>query len=144
MSEENKAISRRWAEELFSQGDLDLVDEIFAPDHVNHDPNIPMETNGPEGMKQLFGMYKSAFPDGRQTIEDQIAEGDKVVSRWSATGNHQGELMGIPPSGNRAEITGITIDRFAEGKIAESWNNYDLLGLMQQIGAVPSPEGTQG
>lgn len=120
-----------------------MADEIFAPNHVNHDPNIPMEASGPEGMKQLFGMYKSAFPDGRQTIEDQIAEGDKVVSRWSATGTHQGELMGIPPSGNRAEITGITIDRFAEGKIVESWSNYDLLGLMQQIGAVPSPEGTQ-
>jgi steroid delta-isomerase-like uncharacterized protein len=144
MSEENKALSRRWAEELFSQGNLDLAGEIFAPDHVNHDPNVPMEASGPEGMKRLFGMYKSAFPDGRLTIEDQIAEGDKVVSRWSASGTHQGEMMGIAPSDNRVEMKGITIDRFAEGKIAESWNNYDLLGLMQQIGALPSPEEPQG
>ena len=85
-------------------------------------------------------MIRSAFPDLRVTLEDDIAEGNKVVSRWRAQGTHQGELMGIAPTGNQMAITGITIDRIEEGKIVEEWENWDALGMMQQIGAVPSPE----
>jgi steroid delta-isomerase-like uncharacterized protein len=144
MSEENKEKARRFLQEALNEGNLDVVDEIVAPDYVLHDPAIPDEIRGPEGIKGFVQMYRSAYPDTDITVEDQIAEGDDVVTRWTARGTHQGELMGIPPSGNRVEVTGITIDRFSGGKFAESWTSYDALGMMQQIGAVPSPEGTQG
>ena len=82
-------------------------------------------------------MYRGAFPDAQIIIEDQLAEGDMVATRWTARGTHQGELLGVPPSGNRVEVAGMTISRAEGGKIAEEWNNYDALGLMQQIGAIP-------
>lgn len=91
---------------------------------------------GREGFKQFVLMYRSAFPDMHITIEDQIAEGDKVVSRWTARGTHQGELMGIPPTGKQATVTGINIERFANGKFVEEWSNFDALGLLQQLGVV--------
>jgi steroid delta-isomerase-like uncharacterized protein len=144
MSEENKALARRFLEEAYNEGNLGLADEIFASDYVLHDPTNPEEMRGPEGIKGFVQMYRSAFPDSRITVEDQIAEGDKVVSRWRGRGTHQGELFGIPPSGNQVEVTGITISRFSGGKFVEDWTNSDTLGLMQQIGAVPSPEGAQG
>ena len=87
-------------------------------------------------------MYRSAFPDMQLTIEDQIAEGDKVVTRWTARGTHQGELMGIPPTGKQATVTGITVGRVANGKFVESWSNFDALGMMQQLGVVPVPGQT--
>jgi steroid delta-isomerase-like uncharacterized protein len=144
MSEENKEKTRRFLEEAFNEGNLGVADEIFASDYILHDPAIPEEISGPEGIKQFVQMYRSAFPDTHITVEDQIAEGDEVVTRWTGRGTHQGELMGIPPSGNRVEVTGITVDRFSGGQFVESWTNYDALGMMQQIGAVSSPEGTQG
>ncbi len=140
MSEENKVVSRRLMEEVFNEGNLDVADELIAHDHVHHDPASPVEGHGPEDFKQFVGMYRSAFPDLYIEIEDLIAEGDKVVTRWAATGTHQGDLMGIAPTGNRSTITGITIDRIADGKIAESWDNYDALGMMRNVGAIPSPE----
>lgn len=138
-AEENKALVRRALEEHFNQGNLDLAEEIFAPDYVNHDPATPDFGSGPEAANQAARLYRGAFPDAQITVEDQIAEGDKVATRWSARGTHQGELAGVPASGNRVEITGIQIDRIAEGKIAEGWINYDAMGMMQQIGAIPSP-----
>jgi steroid delta-isomerase-like uncharacterized protein len=137
MSEENKALARRWAEEVMNQRNLDAVDEIYASDFVGHDPTMPEDVRGVEGIREFYGMYQSAFPDAEIAIEDQVAEGDKVVSRWTGRGTHQGELMGVPPSGNRVEVTGITISRTERGKVVEEWNNYDALGMMQQIGAVP-------
>jgi steroid delta-isomerase-like uncharacterized protein len=83
-------------------------------------------------------MYRSAFPEVHIEIEDQIAEGDKVASRWVARGTHEGDLMGLPPSGKQVTVVGMTIDRVAEGKVAETWDSYDALGMMQQIGAIPS------
>jgi steroid delta-isomerase-like uncharacterized protein len=138
-TEENKALVRRSFEEVFNQGNLDAIEEIFAPDYVLHDPTSPKEIRGTEGMRQYVSMYRSAFPDLQQTIEDQIAEGEKVATRLTGRGTHQGELIGIPPTGNRVEAPGIVINRISGGKIAESWANYDALGMMQQIGAVPSP-----
>jgi steroid delta-isomerase-like uncharacterized protein len=144
MSEENKAIARRVLEEVFSaQGNLDVADELFAPNYVGHDPVSPEDIRGPEGVKELASMYRNAFPDVQQSVEDQVAEGDKVVTRWIASGTHQGELMGIAPSGNRATVTGISIERIVDGKIVESWDKYDALGMMQQIGAIPSPDQQQ-
>jgi steroid delta-isomerase-like uncharacterized protein len=139
MSEENKAKVRRFLEEAFNEGNLGMADEIFASDYVLHDPGTPEEIRGPEGIKRFVQMYRSAFPDTHITVEDLIAEGDEVVTRWRGRGTHQGELFGIAPSGNHVEITGITISRFEGGKIAEDWTNSDTLGLMQQIGAIPEP-----
>jgi steroid delta-isomerase-like uncharacterized protein len=140
MSEENKTLARRFLKEAFNEGNLDVVDEIVASDYVLHDPTLPdEEIRGPEGFKGFVQMYRSAYPDTDITVEDQIAEGDAVVTRWTARGTHQGELLGVAPSGNRVEISGITIDRFSEGKFAESWTSYDALGMLRQIGAIPEP-----
>ena len=144
MSEDNKEKVRRFLQEAFNEGNLGVVDEIFASDYVLHDPANPEEIRGPEGIKQFVQMYRSAFPDTHITVEDQIAEGDEVVTRWTGRGTHQGELFGVAPSGNQVELSGITISRFEGGKIAEDWTNSDTLSMMQQIGAVPSPEGAQG
>ncbi len=138
-AEENKAVARRWFEELFNAQNLDVADEITAQDSVNHDPLLTDLPAGPEGDKHVVNLYHGAFPDAQITVEDQIAEGDRVVTRWTGRGTHQGELLGVPPSGNRVEISGMTINRFSGGKIAETWTNYDALGMMQQIGAIPSP-----
>ena len=138
--QENKAIIRRFLEEIFAGGNLELVDELFAPNFVLHDPSVPQEVRGPEGIRQYITMYRTAYPDTHFTIEDQIAEGDRVVTRWTGQGTHQGELMGIPPTGRRVTVTGIEVDRIAGGKIEETWISYDALGMMQQLGVIPSPQ----
>ena len=139
MSEENKALARRWFEEVFNAQNFDVADEITAQDTVNHDPTLTDLPSGPEGDRHVVNLYHGAFPDAQITVEEQIAEGDRVVTRWSGRGTHQGELLGVHPSGNRVELTGMTINRFSGGKIAETWTNYDALGMMQQIGAIPEP-----
>lgn len=139
MSAANKALARRLLEEAFNAGRLDVTDEIVATDFVGHDPSLPEEVRGPSGVKELIAGYRAAFPDIHMTIEDQIADGDRVVSRWRATGTHQGELMGIPGTGKQATVTGVTIDRIEDGRIAENWNYWDTLGLLQQLGAIPAP-----
>jgi steroid delta-isomerase-like uncharacterized protein len=144
MSEENKSLVRRSFEEVFNQGNLDAIEEIFAPDYVLHDPTSPEEIRGTEGMRQYVSMYRTAFPDLQQTIEDQIAEGEKVATRLTGRGTHQGDLMGIPPTGNRVEAPGIVINRISGGKIAESWANYDAMGMMQQLGVIPQPGQSEG
>ena len=139
-AQENKAVSRRVAEEIFNGGNLDLADELYAPDYVLHDPSLPENLHGPEGLKQYAAMNLGAFPDVRVSVEDQIAEGEMVVTRWTATGLGTGELLGIPPTGRRIEISGITINRFSGGRIAEDWYQSDDLGMMQQLGVIPWPE----
>jgi steroid delta-isomerase-like uncharacterized protein len=136
-TEENKALARRWFEDLFNAGNLEVAEEIVAPDHVNHDPTLPDIPPGPEGQKQIVNLYRGAFTNAHISVEDQLAEGDRVVTRWTGSGTHQGELMGVAPTGNQVTITGITINRVSGGKIVESWTNYDALGMMQQIGAIP-------
>ena len=136
---ENKAISRRADEELFNQGNLDVADELFAPNFVYHDPAGGEEWRGPESVKRYAAMLRAAFPDLRQTVEDQVAERDKVAYRWTARGTHKGELMGIAPTGNRVEFTGIAIARIQDGKIEEMWESYDALGLMRQLGIISTP-----
>ena len=135
-TEENKAIDRRFTEEVWNQGNLAVVDELMSADYDGHDPAMPA---GSEGLKQFVLMYRSAFPDVHLTIEDQIAEGDTVVSRWTARGTHKGELMGIPPTGKQVTVTGMNIERIANGKFVEGWSNYDTLGMLQQLGVVPAP-----
>src|SRR5215216_7027277 len=144
MSEENKVLTRRsWV--IVAEGNLDTLEdalaEVYAEDIVVHEPDE--DVRGVEGLKQFVSMIRSAIPDLHITLEEDIAEGDKVVSRWSAQGTHQGELMGIAPTGNQVALTGLTIHRIEEGKIVEEWENWDALGLMQQIGAVPAPEQSE-
>jgi predicted ester cyclase len=137
MSEENKAVVRREVEEMFAQGNLDAADEIYHPDYVSHEPTSG-DIRGIEGAKQFVAAFRQAFPDLQNTIEDMVAEGDKVAMRFRGSGTHLGETEAFgSPTGNRVEITGIAIERVAEGKIVEDWTNYDALGLLQQLGLVP-------
>ena len=143
-TEENRALLRRSVEEVFSaRGDLDVADEIYAPNYVGHNPLDPEDVRGPEGAKEQARMYRSAFPDVRLSIEEQVAEGDKVVTRWIGSGTHQGEMMGIAPTGNQIRVDGITISRIQDGKVVEDWELFNALGLMQQLGGVPTPEEAQ-
>jgi steroid delta-isomerase-like uncharacterized protein len=137
MSDQNKATARRFYE-AWTSGDLDVYDEILAPDARDHDTQNPHAgTLGPEGAKQTTEMYRAAFSDSHFEIDQQLADGDYVVTRWTATGTNDGELMGMPATGKRVTITGITIDRFEDGKVSESWSNWDTLGMMQQLGVIP-------
>ena len=140
-TEENKALTRRFRLEVFSQGNIAAIDEICDANWTYYDPSDPQGNwpHGPQGMRQLVNLYRSAFPDLHFTIEDEVAEGDKVMTRWTARGTHKGELMGIPPTGRQATVTGITINRMANGKIVEDWANFDALGMMQQLGVIPAP-----
>ena len=138
MLEENKALIRGFVEEAFNKGNLDVVDEVYASTFISHDPTTPEEQGSPESVKQFVNTYLSAFPDGRTTVEDSIAEGDRVVYRWTFRGTHQGELMGISPTEKQVEITGITINRLSGGKIEEQWNLFDQLGLLQQLAVGPA------
>jgi steroid delta-isomerase-like uncharacterized protein len=138
-SEENKAISRRADEELFDRGNLDVADELFAPNFVFHDPASGEDWHGPESVKRYATMMRAAFPDLHYAVEGQIAEGDKVVTRYTASGTHQGELMSVAPTGSRVEIRDISITRIKGGKIEEIWESYDDLGMMQQLGVVAFP-----
>jgi steroid delta-isomerase-like uncharacterized protein len=138
MSADTKAISRRFLEEAFNSGKLDVVDDLVAPEFVNHDAALPEPTVGIEAAKASINGYREAFPDLRLTVEQQLAEGELVTTRWSARGTHQGELMGMAATGKQATVTGITIDRIVEGRLVESWTSWDTLGLMQQLGVIPA------
>jgi predicted ester cyclase len=143
MSEVNKAVVRRQEEELFTRGNLDAADEIYAPNYVGHDPSNPEDIQGLEAAKQAASDYRKAFPDLQVIIEELIAEGDKVAARVRFRGTHPGELEGIAPTGRRVESTGIVISRMEGGKIAEDWANFDDLGLMCQLRAIPQLLGEQ-
>jgi steroid delta-isomerase-like uncharacterized protein len=137
-AESNKALSRRLLEEAFNAGNIDVVDELVTTDVVNHDAALPEAMIGPDAAKASIRGYRTAFPDLRITIEEQIADDQAVATRWSAKGTQEGELMGMPASGKQATVTGITIDRIVDGRIAESWTNWDTLGMLQQLGVVPA------
>ena len=139
-TEENKAIVVQLYEEIFNKGDLDLADKLVAPNAVNHDPQMPPGApGGPQGLKFVVTMLRSAFPDDHHTIEDLVAEGDKVVVRLTHSGTHQGTFLGLPPTGKHVSNTSIHIFRFADGQLVEHWANRDDLGLMQQLGVIPAP-----
>lgn len=137
-AQEIKAVVRRELE-VFSTGDLSVLDEIVAPGFVGHDVAQPEPIRGPEGLKQSVALYRSAFPDLQVTVDQQIAEGDTVATRWTARGTHEGELMGVAPTGKQATVTGVSIERVVGGKIVEDRTNWDALGLLQQLGAVSAP-----
>ncbi len=135
MSEQNKAAYRKFIEEAANKGNLDVIDEVFG---AEFDPHMGPDFRGPEGERQLLGGFRSAFPDLRFDVHDMFAEGDKVVTRWTVSGTHKADFMGIAPTDNKIEVAGITIIRFAGGKIAEEWASMDTMGMMQQLGVVPS------
>ncbi len=133
-TEANKALLRRVIDEGLNKHNLALLDELYA-DCVYHSPATGELKR--EALKQFMASLLAAFPDGRWTIEGQVAEGDKVATRWSFTGTHQGELMGLAPTGKRVTASGMVMDRIVEGKIVEEWEEWDALGMMQQMGATP-------
>jgi steroid delta-isomerase-like uncharacterized protein len=132
--EDNKAIVRLTAEEVWSKGNLAIVDEIYAPDFVCHFIVGP-EWKGPDGVKNNVQQHRTSFPDWNEQIEDIIAEGEKVVIRFTSRGTHEGEFEGIPPTGNQVTIAEVAIYRIADGKIAEQWGFPDIMGLLRQVGA---------
>jgi steroid delta-isomerase-like uncharacterized protein len=140
--DENKEKIRRVFEEAFGQGKVEVIDELLHSDFVCYDPNSEAgEVRGADTIRGEVGYFHNAFPDFFWRVEDQVAEGDKVTSRYTFGGTHQGEFFGVAGTGKRIEITGINIDRFDEdGKLVEEWAEYDLLGAMRQIGAIPQTE----
>jgi steroid delta-isomerase-like uncharacterized protein len=138
-AEENREIVRRfWA--VWEEGNIGLVDDLVGTDYVNHNPGMPNQPEGPEGIKAVVSMFRAGMPDLRVVIEDVIAEGDKVVMRYRIEGTHEGELFGVPPTGRRISIESITVERVSGGKIREHWRVTDTLEMMQQLGAIPGPE----
>jgi steroid delta-isomerase-like uncharacterized protein len=141
-TEENKAIIREVITRAWNGQDFDAMDAVYAPDYVHHDPSLPPEAQrGLANYKQGVRTFYTVFSDLHGEIEELIGEGDKVVARLRWRGTQRGELLGIPPSGKRVDFSMIEIYRFAEGKIAEGWANFDTLGKLQQLGVVPT-QGT--
>jgi steroid delta-isomerase-like uncharacterized protein len=139
-AEVNRALVRRFYEEI-DRGNLAAMDELVAEDYIDHSPPpFPGLAHGRAGLKQAFEIFWVATP-GQHHIEDQIAEGDKVVTRLRVTGTHEADLPGIPKTGNKLETTATVIHRIADGKLAEKWSGKDELGFLRQLGVIPTPEG---
>jgi len=141
--EDNKALVRRQHEQVWSKGNLAVVEEIYDPDFVCHFPVGP-EWRGPEGVKKMVTRHRTAFPDWKERIEDIIVEGDKVVTRFISRGTHEGKFMGIPATGKKVRIVEVAIFRIADGKIAEQWSFLGLQGLRRQLGPAPQPRKKGG
>ncbi len=138
-AETNKAIVHHFVEDGANAGNMDVLDELFADDFVNHDPTQPAARDLP-ALKQFLMVRQAAFPDQRATIEDLFAEGDRVAKRWTWRGTQTGEFNGIPPTGRQVTLEGIDILRVSDGKIREIWWGYDVLSVLQQLGVIPQPE----
>jgi steroid delta-isomerase-like uncharacterized protein len=133
--EENKALIRRFYEEVWHKGNLAIIDDIFAPDYIRHDLRPGNPPAGPEGQKAIARLFRAAFPDVQTSLDLLVAEGDLVVGRWTTQATHTGEWAGVPPTGKQATFAGVNIFRIANGKVVELWNHRDDLGLMEQLGA---------
>ncbi len=134
MSEQNKAMYRRFVDEVVNKKNLAVIDELMAPDYIEHEEMPPGTPAGVEGMKQMLGMFFSGFPDLQSTNDEVIAEGDIVVGRHTTTGTHTGEFMGIPATGKRISMREVHFVRVANGKGVEHWGLADMMGMMQQLG----------
>ena len=138
-TEENKVLMRRFYEEVFNKRDLAAIDDFMAPDFVNHSAaQLGMAGGDLEHVTQFVSMVMQVFPDLHYTVEDLVAEGDKIAARLTISGTQQGAFMGIPPTGKYATISDIEIFRIADGKAVECWVQVDFLGLLQQLGVVPA------
>jgi steroid delta-isomerase-like uncharacterized protein len=139
-TQEHTAAIRRYADEIWGQGNLDAIDEVFSPDFVRHGPEIEGgDIRGREGFKQLVTMYRTAFPDLRVPIEAQVGSGDTVVTRWTVSGTNRGPLLGLDPTGMSAQLGGMWMHQFTGGQIAEEWVTYDTLAILVQLGIVSMP-----
>ena len=136
-TEENKALGRRIFEEGINQNQPSVFDELIAPSYVNYD--FPAPTQGVEGFKMVIGMFRAAFPDMRVILEEELAEDDKVITHGYFTGTHKGDFQGIPPTGKQIKVKYIDVWRVESGKLVENWVQMDQLGLMQQLGVIPTP-----
>jgi steroid delta-isomerase-like uncharacterized protein len=139
----NKRIGRLVLEQMWGEGRLEIADELYAPDYVDHVARGPEpgEVNGIDGIKQAVSAFRRAFPDLTYIVDEELAEGDLVVARFTARGTHLGPFLGLPPTGKVVAYSGIDMNRIRDGKIIESWVNYDALALLQQLGIVPSVSG---
>lgn len=137
-TEQNKALARQMVEQIFNQGNISQVDEFLAPNFVEHEELPPGIPAGREGVKELTAGFRNTFPDFKATIDDMVAEGDKVVIRMTWTGTQKGEFMGVPPTGKKVSFSVIDVIRIADGKFVEHWGLMDSMGLMQQLGAIPA------
>lgn len=138
-TEQNKEVVRRWKEEIYDKRNVNIIDELHAPDYVGHYAGIPGPIRGREALKQLFAGYLAAF-EGTVTPEFLIAEGDMVVVHDTNRVKHTGAFQGIAPTGNEVTVTDTDIYRIVDGKIVEQWVELDFTGLMQQLGVRPTPE----
>ncbi len=135
MGEEYRLAVQRFFEEAFNAGNIRILPELIAPEHISHLPTG--DHYGPEGVRIDITGFRTAFPDLKLVLDDVIETSEKVVYRFTARGTHQGPFMGVPPTGNRVRVDGIGIDRFRDGKMVERWVQYDSVGLLQQLGAFP-------
>ena len=138
-TEQNKAIIRRFYEEFFNQGKLEVADELHGADFKHYDSGAPDPGGGPEGYKRRNAVFMKAFPDRAVTIDDLVAEGDKVVTRSTLRATHTGDLPGVPATGKRVVVTAIIISRFQDGKIVEEWEDWNALGMLEQLGVLKAP-----
>jgi steroid delta-isomerase-like uncharacterized protein len=139
--EENKAVVRRFVDEVLNGQSLAAADELLAPDHILHYMLLPEAMIGAKAWEQAVSVYYTAFPDMVVTIDNMIGEGDQVGARWTATATHKGDLMGVPPTGRKVTWIGHGFYKIANGQIVEQWGIDDAMGLMQKLGAIPSPGG---
>ena len=133
-----KQIVRRLFEEPW-KGNWDVIDEYVAPGYIGHDPAEPEPIRGPAGVRANIEKYLTGFPGGGIRVDDQIAEGDKVATRWTGRGTHTGEMAGISPTGKEVTVSGLTLSRLENGMVVEEWTTWDTLGMLVQLGAVPTP-----
>ncbi len=139
-SEQNKETLRRFSQEVISKGNMTVVDDLLAQDYVNHNP-LPGQEQGRQGFKQSVLRLRAAFPDLQETIDELIADGDRVVVRATRKGTHRAPFMGIPPTGKSIDISATYTAHITDGKISDIWLNWDTLGLVQQLGAKIAPPG---
>ena len=135
--EQNKQLARRFYDEVGNGRNPAAANELFAAGHRYHDPASPGVPDGPAGIANLFATYYTSFPDARWTIEEIVATEDTVITRWTGSGTHKAVLMGIPPTNRQVKVLGISYQRVRDGKIQETWNTWDALGMLQQLGVVP-------
>jgi steroid delta-isomerase-like uncharacterized protein len=138
MTADNNSIVRKLYEEVWNKRKLEVLNELVSPSHALHGPNFSGSSIGPEAYKRQVALFVAGFPDLRWSIEDTIAEKDKVVVVWNFIGTHKGEYMGVPATHKKVSIDGITIHEFANGRIMDSYANWDTWGLMQQLGMIPA------
>lgn len=140
-AEDNVQIMRRWFQEVWNEGRIETIHELFSPEGVAHgQESAEGELRGPQEFEDFVRKIRGAFSEIQLTVEDVFAAGDKGVLRWSGVMKHTGDAMGIPASGRTVRLRGITVVRFVDGKIVEGWDNWDQLGMLQQIGAFSAPQ----